>query len=118
MSSNKSKNINSKNRKNKIATISVLFIVSIILLFDTLSPFGGNIRFYIKWYECRRKPVSERVTLTFGAVPKSYENSQIVTAYRMQARYFCTPLEAEKAGYSANPYRMDFPNLDMQQNTH
>lgn len=113
MSSKKSKKKITINHKKKNMAIIVTIIFS-MSLFDIFSPFGGNIRFYAKWHECGSKPVSERVALSFGATPESYEDSQTIAAYRMQARYFCTPLEAEKAGYSANPDRMEFPNLDKE----
>lgn len=93
--------------------IVVAAIVTIIILISIdISPFGGNLRFYSKWIECGRKPVAENISISFGAKPRSYiEPPSFVPLRFGQPTYFCTPLEAEKAGYSANPNQYEFPHL-------
>lgn len=84
--------------------------IVILVLFD-LSPFGGNIRFYATWAKCGEEPLSEVVELGFGAQIPSYDQSNAFPRFRMQAKYFCTPLEAEQTGYSASPNQYEFPHL-------
>ena len=40
-----------------------------------------------------------------------YYNPQAVSLMRGSPDYFCTPIEAERAGYSANLDRYEFPHL-------
>lgn len=93
-----------------ILLLSIASIVLALILLD-LSPFGGNARFYYKWIECGQKPVSERIALVLGSDVPSYIESKTLQVSRMQTKYFCTPLEAEQAGYSASPTDYEFPHL-------
>lgn len=98
-------------RRKAIIIASILLI---IVAFD-LSPFGGNVRFYSKWIECGRKPVATDISLGFGASVPSYTEPNAVNVFRFgQPSYFCTPLAAEDAGYSANSqsYEYRYKNLD------
>lgn len=99
--------------KHKIL-ISVIVLLLLILLFD-LSPFGGNIRFYAKWAECGQKPISSDVSWYFEPSIPSYVTSPTFSLMRMSPVYFCTPLEAEQADYSANPTEYYFPHLKQKQ---
>lgn len=97
-------------KRKLVITVSLLLL---FVLFD-ISPFGGNVRFYSKWAACAQKPVASRVGFNMGR-PLSYEEPAAFEPIRYGLpRYFCTPLEAEKAGYSANPNSYEFPNLDKQ----
>lgn len=85
--------------------IVILAVIIAIVLFD-LSPFGGNIRFYLKWIECGSRPVQ----VASWAGVAWYEESPLFSVPRTQV-WYCTPLEAEQAGYSANKHYRDFPHL-------
>lgn len=90
----------------------ILIVLTILLLIICdLSPAGGNIQFYAKWIECGKKPVASDVSLKIGAHPKSYVYPSSITLLRFSPTYFCSPLEAEQAGYSADPNRYEFPHL-------
>lgn len=91
-----------KRKRNQIAAIA---IVAVIILFD-LSPFGGNIRFYLKWLECGARPVQVASWAGFAW----YEESPLFNFPRTQV-WYCTPLEAERAGYSASKHSREFPHL-------
>lgn len=91
-----------RRKRNQIATI---IIVGAVILFD-LSPFGGNIRFYLKWLECGARPVQ----VASWAGVAWYEESPLLNFPRTQV-WYCTPLEAERAGYSANEHSWEFPHI-------
>lgn len=94
--------------------IIVVVLLAVIVAFD-LSPIGGNTRFYSKWVECGQKPVASDVSLNVGAHPPSYTIPPNIAVIRLSPTYFCTPLEAEQAGYSANSDRYEFPHLKTSQ---
>lgn len=91
-------------KKHKTSTL-VIFAVLTLLLFCGLL-FSGNIGFYAKWMECGRKPLVARAKPGF----QWYSESPTVALIRTHV-WFCTPLEAEQAGYSANEYTWDRPHL-------
>lgn len=104
----KNKKVPSKSwlkRHNKLV-IAVLLLV-VILLFD-LSPFGGNIKFYSKWIECGRKPVVGETAIGGGVswyeTPSSFQPVRPLSSQK----YFCTPQQAEQAGYSSSPDIYEF----------
>lgn len=87
----------------------LLVVVGLFILFD-ITPFGGNITFYSKWVECGRKPVSVQSAPGAGIV--WYEETESFQPVRfLYQKYYCTPLQAEEAGYSANSKLYDFPHL-------
>lgn len=96
-----------KNR-NRVVIIGVL--LALVLAFD-LTPFGGNIRFYAKWVECGQKPVGTRGSGFLNAGAVHYVEPPVLALGRPYDKYFCTPLEAEQAGYSANPHTYEFPHI-------
>lgn len=101
-----------RNRRRIIIALSI--IVALLIIFD-LSPFGGNARFYATWIGCGQKPAAEDISIGFGAQVSHYIEPKAVEPVRFgQPDYFCTPLEAEKAGYSSNPNQYEFPHLDKQ----
>ncbi len=89
--------------------ITVVLVLTGILLFD-LSPFGGNIRFYSTWIECGQKPV--QTATTPGAGIHWYVQSKSFEPGRYgYVNYFCTALEAEQAGFSANKNQYELPEM-------
>lgn len=96
--------------KNRQLLNVIVIILSLVFVYDLV--IGGNMRFYAKWVECGSKPIEGRGPGFSTTDPKSYkEGSAMIQPYRLYPDLFCTPLEAEKAGYSANPNSYDFPNL-------
>lgn len=75
---------------------------------------GGNIAFYAKWIECGQRPLllDHRLKSAF----KYYTEAPLISLSRLTtgATYTCTPLEAEQAGYSADPNEYSFPRRDAQ----
>jgi len=97
--------------KTKKWIVTVVVVLVLLVIFD-LSPFGGNIRFYSSWINCGQKPVAAGGELTLGSNLLHYQESAPFQLVRFpQPEYFCTPLEAEQAGYSASPTQYEFPNL-------
>lgn len=99
----------SKELRNVLVVLGVLTTILVIIDF---TPFGGNLRFYAKWIECGNKPVSEVLEIGFGAGSRKYTTSPSFHEFpRFQPAYFCKPIEAERAGFSASDRAYDFPHI-------
>ena len=98
-----------KQRKKKwrVYAISLSVIFVILLTYDVL--IGGNIRYYSKLVDCGEAPLVGRHP--YKNVPVYEKSSVSPDPFRLMPDYFCTPLEAEQAGYSATPDSYNFPNL-------
>ena len=80
----------------------VLVAVGVLVawfIFD-ISGFGGNIRFYSKWAECEAKPLVPRGSGFMNSRGLTYSDAPDFSLMRLSPTYFCTPDEAEQAGYS------------------
>lgn len=88
-------------------------IIGLMLLYD-LSGIGGNIPFYVKWAECGQRPFESRDSgfMNVGAV--HYVKGSVFRFARFGAEFFCTPLEAEKAGLSADSSTYNFPHIEAE----
>lgn len=104
-SSSKTKQAYSKKQRVLIYLAVFSFIW---LLFDVF--YGGNIPFYAKWLECGQRPLEARGAGYLNDGAAHYEPGKNGLPIRSDT-LFCTPLEAERAGYSANKNTYDFPNL-------
>lgn len=89
---------------------SIVIILLLVVIID-LTPFGGNIKFYAKWIECGQKPVIVHGSGFKKGHPGYYEEQSVVSISRGYGPFFCSPLDAEKAGYSASPTGYEFPHL-------
>mgnify|MGYP006967756876 FL=1 len=94
-------------------SVTIIIVVAILITFE-LSPFGGNIRFYAKWIECGQKPVATSGSGYLNDGATYYFNPSPWPGAHPTIEYFCTPLQAEIAGYSANPNRYEFPHINAQ----
>lgn len=94
-------------KKVAIATGGAL---AVLLLLD-LTPAGGNVYTYSKWLSCGRWPLQSEIII-LGEVPH-YGETPRFTLLGGSKNLFCTPREAELAGYSAIPTDYDFPNLNV-----
>lgn len=91
----------------------ILVAILLLILANDIFLFGGNIRFYARWAGCGQKPVAAMLSDSYivgRGVPNHFEPPD-VALFRMQPEYYCTPLEAERAGYSSNPDVYEFENL-------
>lgn len=94
-----------KNKMRKRSVFVILAVVLLLLAFD-LSSLGGNLRFYARWKECGQQPLW---TMSMPGIAW-YEKAPLISVLR-DGDTFCTPIEAERAGYSANSQYYDFPHL-------
>ena len=93
----------------RMSLIVVVILVMLIGLYDVT--IGNNTRFYAKWIECGSKPFEAKGSGYLNAGAKYYYEPSSFPGIHASIDYFCTPLEAEKAGYSATPDSYNFPNL-------
>ena len=94
--------------RHRVRTIILSVVIGLFLVYD-LSGIGGNIRFYTKWITCGQKPVRSGIMFV-GLVPH-YEESPVFSMMCLSPPLFCSPIDAERAGYSANIERYEFPHL-------
>lgn len=88
-------------------------LLFIILLVDA-SPFGANnVQLYTKWVQCGRRPyVGQSFYVTTKVDYYTVSGPFIGSKSLLNSiEFFCTPHEAELAGYSANLNKPDFPHL-------
>lgn len=93
--------------RKRFYIISVCAVVLLLLLE------AGNVVFYSTWVTCGSKPVVADNSLHIDASqPKWYGEASNLDLFRSMRTYFCTPLDAERAGYSASSTEYIFPNLE------
>ena len=92
-------------------SVAIGIFLALLLVFD-LSPFGRNIRFYMKWADCGQRPYVANPTMRMEGDPIYYGEAPTFALVRGSRDMFCTPLEAEQAGFSANPDYYEFPHLN------
>ncbi len=102
------------NRYPKLSSLIVLIVLVTIL--DILTPYGGQLRFYAKWVECGGRPYATAGLIWNTAGVSHYEPSPTFMIDRGGNNpYFCTPREAELAGFSASEHQYSFPNLSQDE---
>ena len=95
-------------KKQKIwITVAGIFL-ALILIYDFTIP--RNIYFYAKWVQCGQRPVGSRGSGLFNVGVPHYEKVSLFRLFRGHIDYYCSPLEAERAGYSADPDNYRFPH--------
>ena len=106
----------SKTIKTKKDVAKALIGALIILFLIDLTPLSGNTVMYAKWLQCGHKPLHARLGAGMGVagVP-NYVTPPDVAFLRGYTPYFCTPYEAEKAGFSADEIYYEFPHLSDQE---
>ena len=104
---------NPKNTKHKRLSKKILkyILVCLLILMSYDVVMGGNIRFYGKWISCGQKPLTGKGSGYMNVGAPHYIESPTIDALRSYPDLFCTPIEAERAKYSADPNRYDFPYL-------
>lgn len=106
----KSKNEKNKVRKTKKIILGVILVTVILVVLD-FTPFGGTIKYYSTWIDCRRRPVVTEGSGYFNAHAPSYRDPGNIEIYPGDQKYYCTPLEAERDGYSASRDSYEFPHM-------
>lgn len=97
-----------KSKKGALTAISGILLAVVLLDF---TPLGGNIVATYNLVKCGgtayRTPA-----FAYGAQVPSYEKLEPrLSFFQGYPKYFCTPEQAERAGYSADPKMYDFPHL-------
>ena len=97
--------------RHRVRTIILSVVVGLFLIYD-LSGFGGNMQFYTTWVFCGQKPVRTYESGLFNAdTPRYVYPPSFTLKPRMANWYYCSPLDAERAGYSASIEQYEFPHL-------
>ncbi len=110
-----------KKHRNKVLATVFASILLIMLILDFVPVLGqrvfiSTVHMYYKWIECGRKPV---VTFSkYKGVLYYEETKSLIHSFPTlsgNSDIFCTPKEAELAGYSADENGYDFPNLSLEE---
>lgn len=99
-------------KSKKEVLIAAAGALIIILILD-LTPLGGNIMLYGKAVQCGGSIPYKNDFLVTGEVPHYVKATGPGLLMGIPA-YFCTPEDAERAGYSANAQGYEFPHLKTQ----
>ena len=97
--------------KNKKDTLKAVVGALVVLLILDLSPLGGNTIMYIHWFVCGGGLPFQSGRRVFDDKPY-YEKAPVFTVMRGYPKYFCTPEQAERAGYSSDPHSYTYPHLN------
>ena len=91
--------------------IAIPVVIVVALLIDTQTFVGGNIHFYSEWARCGQKPVVEGGM--YMTPVTHYKDPPMFALFRDEWRtnYYCTAIEAERKGISADPRIYDFPEM-------
>lgn len=96
----------------------VAAVIALLLLVLGLVGIDGHyVGYYNKWVECGERPVGTRGSGFYNVGVPHYEQVELFRPFHGHISYFCSSLEAEKRGYSANPARYDFPELKKEYGT-
>lgn len=99
-----------KHKKQILLSFIILLMATVLV---DISPYGGqNLQLDAKWIECGHKPYKSTSFLnpTRTSYYTQFYSPVLLSSWDAGER-FCTPREAELAGYSANPNKPDFPHL-------
>lgn len=97
-------------RKKTFLFLSAI-LLSVFLVMELIG-WSGQIQFYSKWIECGQKPLRAKGSGFMNAGAIHYAEMPSVNVWMPAGEYFCTPLEAERAGYSSSPNQYEFPHLE------
>ncbi len=94
----------------KILLIVASMIIALLVLL-AISPLGGNIKFYKAWIDCGHKPLSTAGSGYLNDGVDHYYEPDDFSLIQPTLGYFCTALDAEKHGYSADSHTYIFPEI-------
>lgn len=103
-----------KAQRRKPLLIVVGIVVGLFVITE-VADVTGQVRFYTTWATCGQRPmVADPGIEIGGGSVGDYAPAPIFSVLRPFESYHCTPLEAEKAGLSANPEIYEFPHLEAE----
>ena len=103
---------NKKSTLKKIVIISSIVIT--VVLIDLFAFFGGHLRYSWNWIRCGGTLYQSDSKLWSGV--RHYRSVPAVSLFHQHVdTYYCSPLEAERAGLSADPDTYRFPHLHPEQ---
>ncbi len=94
-------------RKKEIVRLFGILFAAILIV--DLTPLGGNSIMYANAIRCGHLPLQSGATYT-GQSPH-YVSTAAFDVFRGYPKYFCSPEEAERAGFSASADDRIFPHL-------
>ena len=97
-----------KKQKTWITIVGISLALALVYDFYV----ADNIRFYANWVRCGQRPVGTAGKGFLGSGVPHYIDQPLISGFRDVIDYKCSPLEAERAGYSANPEVYEMPHLD------
>ena len=104
----KNKERNRFTKKQKTGLIIAGVLLALALTYDFYV--ADNIRFYANWVRCGQRPVGTAGKGFLGSGVPHYIDQPLISGFRDVIDYKCSPLEAERAGYSADPDKYRFPH--------
>ncbi len=115
--SNKDKQIIKRIMKHKKRILLSFIILFMAVVLIDISPYGGqNLQLYAKWIECGHKPYKAVVSFDRTRAAHYTDRYPLINLSFMNAgKTFCTPREAELAGYSASSDKYIYPNLNTEE---
>ena len=115
--SNKDKQIIKRIMKHKKQILLSFIILFMAVVLIDISPYGGqNLQLYAKWIECGHKPYKTVVSFDRTRAAQYTDRYSLVNLSFMNAgKTFCTPREAELAGYSASSDKYIYPHLNAEE---
>jgi hypothetical protein len=115
--SNKDKQIIKRIMKHKKQILLSFIILFMAVVLIDISPYGGqNLQLYAKWIECGHKPYKTVVSFDRTRAAHYTDQYSLVNLSFMNAgKTFCTPHEAELAGYSASSDKYIYPHLNAEE---
>lgn len=96
--------------KKAMAILAITLLVTFALA--EVVGWSGQTQFYGKWVECGQKPLRAKGSGPMNAGAIHYVEMPPFNVWIPAGKYFCTPLEAEQAGYSASPDTYTFPHIE------
>lgn len=115
--SNKDKQIIKRIMKHKKQILLSFIILFMAVVLIDISPYGGqNLQLYAKWIECGHKPYKSTSSLNPTRTPYYTQlYSPVLLSSWDAGERFCTPHEAELAGYSASSDKYIYLNLNTEE---
>ena len=96
-------------KRKKWPFVVLAIIVGVVLIDQTF--IGGTTLFYRTWLTCGQRPVMAVGTGFMNAGVAHYVDTPDINIFPGGQDYYCTPIEAERAGFSASDKKYEYPHL-------
>ena len=100
-----------KKHRNRVILATLLITILTAVVADVFLGNAAQMRFYAKWISCGDLPYEARSTNLMNTGGSYYAKTSPFVVLRPNAPLYCTPRDAEMAGYSSSPDKLDFPYL-------